>query len=132
MKEKGKQIKLKDKKPQISDQLNQVGFENVSTRDLETKTPLDNLSEGANIFAKLDAHIDRVKKEEKANEEYEKQIDEAHAALFDKFDSKEFVPKDFTTKKLINSLESEVGYTSLVRLLHDAYAERIAYYRSEA
>ena len=58
------------------------------------------------------------------------QTSKAVKDLFDRLESQEFVPNDFQTEIPVNSLESRVGYTSLLRQMQKAYVRGVAYYRS--
>lgn len=60
----------------------------------------------------------------------DEQISEAVNNLFDRFESQEFVPNDFQTEIPVSSLESQVGYTSLVRQLQNAFIRNVAFHRS--
>jgi hypothetical protein len=62
----------------------------------------------------------------------EDQLAQARSRLFDRLNEREFEPEDFQTEVAIDSLESSVGYSSLVRQFHQSYMERVAYYRSQS
>jgi hypothetical protein len=66
------------------------------------------------------------------DKENQKEISEAIKALFYRAENEEFIPKDFETSVSVDSLESAVGYSSLIRQMQSAYLRSIAYYRSEA
>jgi hypothetical protein len=51
--------------------------------------------------------------------------------LFNRWESDEFFPQDFQTEVAADSLESQVGYSSLYRQMHRDFQHRVAYYRSE-
>jgi hypothetical protein len=55
-----------------------------------------------------------------------------HSVLFDALDRKEFEPNDFNTGVAVDSLESAVGYSSLIRQMQEAFFDQVAFYRSEA
>lgn len=63
---------------------------------------------------------------------YQEEISDVVKKLFNHFESKEFILTDFQTEVPVNSLESKVGYTSLIRQMHHAYISRVAFYRSQA
>lgn len=52
--------------------------------------------------------------------------------LFDSWDKEPFEPQDFSVKVSVNSLESAVGYSSLIRQFHQAFIREVAFYRSAA
>jgi hypothetical protein len=52
-------------------------------------------------------------------------------ALFDKWDEIPFEPQDFMINVPIDSLESCVGYSSLIRQFHRTFTRSVAYYRSK-
>ena len=52
--------------------------------------------------------------------------------FFDKCESREYHPPDFQTDVPVDSLEASVGYSSLLRQLHNAFVRRVAYHRSDA
>jgi hypothetical protein len=62
---------------------------------------------------------------------YQKQISEAVKSLFHQQENEAFTPTDYETEVPVNSLESAVGYSSLIRQIHHAYVRRVAYYRSK-
>jgi hypothetical protein len=51
---------------------------------------------------------------------------------FDILESHEFVPNDYESAVFADSLEASIGYSSLLRQIDDAFARRIAFYRSKA
>jgi hypothetical protein len=55
-----------------------------------------------------------------------------HSTLFDALDRQEFKPNDFNTGVAVDSLESAVGYGSLIRQMQAAFFDQVAFYRSEA
>lgn len=63
--------------------------------------------------------------------QYRQQVSEAVKGLFNQIESQEFIPQDFQTDIPVDSIESNVGYTSLIRQMHQAFVKRVAYYRSE-
>ena len=54
------------------------------------------------------------------------------AALFDHWDEQEFEPQDFMVDVPVDSLESCVGYSSLLRQMQKSYLRTVAFYRSKA
>lgn len=68
----------------------------------------------------------------KDEDEFQRKIDEATEKLFLQAEAEEFFPKDYQTTVPINSLESSVGYSSLLRQMHRTFVEQVAYYRSHA
>ncbi|MGD9588728.1 MAG: hypothetical protein AB7Q37_03390 [Pyrinomonadaceae bacterium] len=51
-------------------------------------------------------------------------------SLFEHWDEHEFEPKDFLTNIPVDSLESAVGYSSLIRQMHAGFVGMVAHYRS--
>jgi len=66
------------------------------------------------------------------NKKSDDSIDHTYDSLFDKWDAEEFVPKDFTIDVAIDSLESFVGYSSLLRQMQRSYVRMVAFHRSSA
>jgi hypothetical protein len=93
--------KIKDKKS-LANQLNKIPSEE-NTANIQKSTDLP---------------------AEETNEEY-------HNRIFDQWD--ETVPgwRDFQTEIPIDSLESQVGYSSLFRQMHQSFVRTVAFYRSE-
>ncbi|NNE66214.1 MAG: hypothetical protein HKN33_06575 [Pyrinomonadaceae bacterium] len=58
------------------------------------------------------------------------ELPDFYSELFDKYESDEFEPQDFRIDVPIDSLESFIGYSSLLRQMHQAFIRRVAYYRS--
>src|SRR5215204_2481958 len=84
----------------------------------------------------IQSHVDRVVAEldleTKRNNEYREQVRAANQLLFEQLEDQSFEPLDGRSDPVpVDSLESHVGYTSLVRLLHDDYARGVAFYRSK-
>ncbi len=52
--------------------------------------------------------------------------------LFEKWDSQEGIPGDFSFEIPIDSLESCVGYSSLFRQMQQAFVRRVAFHKTEA
>ena len=65
------------------------------------------------------------------DDQYQEQIRQAVKNLYDRAENEEFTPSDFQKDIPIDSLESCVGYTSLIRQMHNAFVQTVAYYRSE-
>lgn len=65
------------------------------------------------------------------NKGYQQEISNAVKILFDKTEGQEFIPQDFGTNISVDSIESQVGYTSLIRQMHKAFNKQVAFYRSE-
>ena len=51
-------------------------------------------------------------------------------ALFERWDERDFTPPDFRIGVPVASLESKVGYSSLLRQLHQSFVRDVAYYTS--
>lgn len=69
--------------------------------------------------------------EETENEEAAKDVSDQVKRLFDKWEDREVVPRDFQTEIPIDSMESNVGYSSLLRQMHRSFMRQVAFYRSE-
>jgi hypothetical protein len=94
--------KLKEKGTSLADELNEV----PTQAEIET--------------AKLSE--DELKKKNRANSD----------ELFDKWNEIPFEPQDFMIEVPVDSLESCVGYSSLLRQFHRAFVQRVAFYKSPA
>ncbi len=78
----------------------------------------------------LDKISAKFEAEAQKNREYREQIKETNRQLFYQLEGKDFVPRDGRGSVPVDSLESYVGYSSLIRQLHDSYSRKIAFYRS--
>ncbi len=127
MSEAKRKTKVKDKaKKTLAESLNQVPVQ-----------PEDNLplkAESAEVRNESDAQTSDAQNESqsKENDEYQEEIKNAYSKLFDQWDEKEFVPEDFQTNVYVNSLESCVGYSSLIRQLHHSFVRMVAFHRSDS
>lgn len=52
--------------------------------------------------------------------------------LFNKWEEKEFIPTDFELEVFVDSLESNVGYSSLFRQFHQSFIRQVAFNRTPA
>ncbi len=75
-----------------------------------------------------DSEISLTNQEDK---DYRQDINNAVKTLFQNIGSQEFVPQDFETEVPVDSIEAQVGYSSLIRQMHKAFLKRVAFYRSE-
>ena len=111
-----KQTKTKDKSnDKLVDQLNQVASGETNGEMMELQPD----HSGATT-------------EDEEDKQYKSDISDPIKALFEQAESKEFIPKDFETSVSVDSLESAVGYSSLIRQMQRAYLRNVAYYRSDA
>ena len=55
---------------------------------------------------------------------------DAYDALFERWDEREFTPQDYMIDVPIDSLESSVGYSSLMRQMHQSFVRSVAFYKS--
>ncbi len=120
-----RKTKLKEKSENLADQLNQIPSESNDEPKTEEISPAE-----AEFNRLADETVARLNEEMKKNKEYSEQIKEVHSQLFDQLEAKEFEPNDYKINIPVDSLESQVGYSSLVRQLHDSYTRTIAFYRS--
>ena len=107
--------KVKDKSDgNLTEELNQFALrcENAQTTDLQP-------AETPSAISAADAESDEAAP-------YQKQVSDAVKVLFDRCENEEFFPKDFQTDIPVASLESKVGYTSLIRQMHHAFVKRVA------
>lgn len=68
--------------------------------------------------------------ESEEDRHYREQASRAAERLFDRYESEEFCLRDLQTEISVDSLEANVGYTSLLRQMHTAFVRRVAFYRS--
>ncbi len=117
MKKAKPKTKLKDKSENLTERLNQFAEQNEANQkdsaELRTAEPISPT-------------------ESEENKEYREEITDAVKALFNEYENEEFIPKDFQTDVPVASMESAVGYSSLIRQMQQGYLRRIAYHRSEA
>lgn len=64
------------------------------------------------------------------DDQLEKEFHEACEGWFDEYEENPFIPEDFQTQVPVRSLESQVGYSSLLRQMNHAYLDRVALYQS--
>ena len=70
--------------------------------------------------------------ESEEDKQFRERAAKAVENLFDRYESEEFCPRDLQTEISVDSLESNVGYTSLLRQMHTAFVRRVAFYRTPA
>jgi len=127
MSERNRKTKVKEKAENLADKLNQVPSEDAD-ESMTEKTNADNpehnqLLNEANVKLKEQIEKDHERREE---------IKEGYSQLFDQWESDEFAPSDFKIDIPIDSLEARVGYSSLIRQLHDSFCRTAAFYRSDS
>ena len=127
MSEQKRKTKVKEKSEELAEQLNQVPFENVENRT--TDTAVTETEKYNQMVDKFDADFKEQLKKDRA---YQEEIKEARSQLFDHWDSEEFTPNDYRIEVPVDSLESAVGYSSLIRQLHDSFAGMVAFYRQDS
>jgi hypothetical protein len=127
MPEKKRQTKVKDKTNDLAERLNQVPFENVD-QPPTVKTSSDSLEH----IRLLDETEANVKQQMEQDHQHREEIKELESQLFDLMEADEFAPNDFKVEIPVDSLESRVGYSSLIRQLHHSFARMIAFYRSDS
>ncbi len=108
--------KVKDKSDNLTDKLNQIAERTEANQKDSAK-----LQNGGTVT--------EGGEEDKENH---KQINDAVKAIFNKYENQESIPQDFEIDVPIDSLESAVGYSSLMRQMQQGYLRRVAYYRSDA
>jgi len=124
---KKRKTKIKDKTENLAERLNQVPFENAEEPAVE-ETDAE-LSEHTRLLDEADVKLkEQIEKDSQCREE----IKEFESQMFDQFDSEGFTPDDFKIDIPIDSLEARVGYSSLIRQLHDSFCRTVAFYRSDS
>jgi len=110
--------KLKDRSDTLIDKLNQVAAQTEANQkdSVELQT----------------AESVTVTKGGEEDKEYQEEISDAVKTLFNQAENEEFIPPDFETYVPVDSLESAVGYSSLIRQMQRMYIKSIAFYRSDA
>lgn len=124
---KAKKTKVKDKAKEIvAESLNQDlvrAKSNLSTEESVNETKKTSDEQKGN---------NQSEHQSEADKEYEEKIRDAISKMFHNIEDKNFIPQDYETEIPIDSLESAVGYSSLIRQMHHAFVKRVAYYRSPA
>ena len=115
------------KNPKLSTKL-----KDRSNDDLVDKLNNFPSKETENEVAKAESAQSVAFTETEDEKEDQQEISDAVKKLFNQAESDEFTPKDFETFVAVDSLESMVGYSSLIRQMQRAYLRNVAYYRSEA
>ncbi len=111
----------------LGDKLNEVASRTQEAQETSLQTTEPTATEPKTECVASDSETVIESEEDK---QYRKQASEAAKSLFDQYESEEFCPRDFQTEIPVDSLESNVGYTSLLRQMHNAYVRRVAFYRS--
>lgn len=127
MSERNRKTKVKEKSENLAEQLNQVPVENIEkpmTATADAETEIHN--------RELDKFEADFKEQLEKDRAYQEEIKEARSQLFDRWDSEEFIPNDYRIEVPVDSLESSVGYSSLIRQLHDSFAGMVAFYRRDS
>jgi hypothetical protein len=125
--------KVKDNKS-IAEKLNEVSTQPSKTEVEEKLNALTNAENTQTDDAVSVAKSWRENQDE-INEKYEQvrsDVSEGVSNLFERWESGDFEPQDFEVDVPIDSLESAVGYSSLLRQMHQSFLKRVAYYRSSA
>jgi hypothetical protein len=110
--------KLKDRSDTLIDKLNQVAAQTEA-----------NQKDSVELQTAESVTVTKGGEEDKESQE---EISDAVKTLFNQAENEEFIPPDFETYVPVDSLESAVGYSSLIRQMQRAYIRNVAYYRSEA
>lgn len=122
-----KKTKVKEIKSRtLAEQLDKIPVqaENIDTAQTELENQSVNRvnftdqNDSAQILAV--ESVDEMKAQNKA----------LYDALFERWDEKEFQPQDFMIDVPIGSFESKVGYSSLLRQMHQAFIRMVAFYKS--
>jgi hypothetical protein len=133
-----KRTKVKESKSSknndLAEQLNQVPIqsenndlalgESVKPELLQTDSPIQNGSD--QVLA--NSNENQIAP---SGDDIETQNKAAYDALFDRWDEMEFKPQDYVIDIPIDSFESMIGYSSLLRQMHQAFVRMVAFYRSE-
>ncbi len=104
--------KLKDKSENLVDKLNQVAAQ--SQADDKTLTE----RKAADEKVAVGARFEEIKSDTTAD------------PLFEAWEEREFSPQDFMIDVPVDSLESAVGYSSLLRQMHQSFIRTVAFYKS--
>jgi hypothetical protein len=128
MPEKKRKTKVKDKMSDLAERLNQVPFENP-----DSLTTVDTSSDSTPEHIRLlDETATKLKERQEKDQQQREEIKELDSQLFDLMEADEFAPNDFKVEIPVDSLESRVGYTSLIRQLHRSFVQMVAFYRSDS
>lgn len=120
-------IKIKDKaKENLAERLNQIPVQTEETSAAKIQMVDEVKVTDQQAFDNLNEN------QSKDDKEYVKQIKEVCSKLFDHWDEEKFVPEDFQTEINADSLESRVGYSSLIRQLHHSFVRMVAFHRSDS
>lgn len=119
------EIKVEDRPGgTLADELNEVTSRAQDARETSLQTTESTATESKPFEESASG------KESEEDERYRKQATEAAKTLFDQYESEEFCPRDLQTEISVDSLESNVGYSSLLRQMHNAFVRSVAFYRS--
>lgn len=118
--------KLKDKSESLTDELNRVAAQSEHHRSAEIAISSQKDTADSRVIESAAKTTEKVD----SDSEIKKSNDVAFGALFDTWDKREFEPTDFMVDVPINSLESQVGYSSLFRQMHKAFLRIVAFYKS--
>ena len=124
--------KLKNKEKSLAEKLNEIP---TQVREIEIQAkPVANTNADGHQSDGLPAEGKSWQQEQaEIGEKYERirsDVSENVSKLFERWEAGQFEPQDFQTPVSIDSLESSVGYSSLLRQLQQTFAANVAYYRS--
>lgn len=128
------------KKASMAEQLNRVSAQATNRLSSENENNSENSypvemkpveqSDSSELNNSAEVKTTGDKKPSSSTNE-QKTLDESiYEELFDMRDAKEFVPQDFIVNVAADSLESQIGYSSLGRQLHNAFLEKVRFYVS--
>lgn len=115
MSHKKSKVKEKDRTNNLAEKLDHFPTEETRALSNETAVNIQPHSLADNVEDELTAKIEA-----------------GYSRIFDNWDESEFESNDYVIEVETDSLESNIGYSSLLRQMHNAYIRRFAFYRSEA
>jgi hypothetical protein len=126
MNEAKRKTKVKDNaKINLAESLGQV--------PVQTEGSLPGKVGSAEVGRNQTAQTDEAQNENQSDEstEYQEVVKNTYSKLFDRWNDKEFAPQDSQTDVYVNSIESSVGYSSLIRQFQYDYIRTVAFHRSQ-
>ena len=125
--------KTKDKNS-LAEKLNEVPTQ-TGNPEIEEKPSIQANAETTQTDSAAAAGKSWQEEQAEIKEKYEQirnDVSEGVSNLFERWEAGDFEPQDFKVNVPIGSLESTVGYSSLLRQMHQSFLKRAAYYRSSA
>ncbi len=117
-------------KTALAEQLNDFASRTAETAQSVNELTAETLS---TEDASTDAAADINRNEQNNGQSKEKpEITDAAQAAFNRLEAADIETRDYQTSIPVDSMEANIGYSSLLRQMHNAFRGTVAFYRSKA